>query len=129
MFTDSQPIVMRQCVLKNSIVIPLILFLTFLFSSIESVAEIKSAWGPNTEDDLVERLIFRWLRCYQESAPFSLGCLTLNPMKVKKDYNFLRKGSVMITFEFYYRKDEASKGSIYNITFRAKCPIPSCEIH
>lgn len=40
---------MRHSLLRNSIVIPLILFLTLLFASIESAAQIKCVWDPNPE--------------------------------------------------------------------------------
>ena len=43
---------MRYRVLQNSIVTSLILFLTLLFSSIDSAAQIKLAWDPNTDADL-----------------------------------------------------------------------------
>jgi hypothetical protein len=43
---------MRHSFLRNSIVIFLILLLTLLFSSIESMAQVKLAWDPNTEPDL-----------------------------------------------------------------------------
>jgi hypothetical protein len=43
---------MRHCFLRNSIVILLILFLTLLFSSIESTAQIKLGWAPNPEPNV-----------------------------------------------------------------------------
>jgi hypothetical protein len=43
---------MRQSLLRNSIVTSLILFLTLLFSAIDSAAQIRLAWDPNTDADL-----------------------------------------------------------------------------
>ena len=43
---------MRYCALKNSIVTSLIPFLTLFFPSIDSAAQMRLAWNPNTESDL-----------------------------------------------------------------------------
>ena len=43
---------MRHSLLRNSILILLILFLTLFFSSIESTAQIKLGWDPNPEPDV-----------------------------------------------------------------------------
>ena len=63
-------------VLQNSIVTSLILFLTLLFSSIESVAQIKLAWDPNTEPDVAGYRVYYGTASRTYGAPINVGNVT-----------------------------------------------------
>jgi len=60
----------------NSIVISLILSLTLLFSSIESVAQIKLAWDPNTEPDVAGYRVYYGTASRNYGAPINVGNAT-----------------------------------------------------
>jgi len=49
---------MRHFLLRNLVVTSLILFATLLFSSIDSVAQLRLAWDPNTEPDVAGYWIY-----------------------------------------------------------------------
>jgi len=76
--------------LRNSIVIPLILFLTLLFSSIESVAQIKLAWDPSTGPDVAGYRVYCGIASRTYGAPIDVGNVTtytLNGLSPAVVYN------------------------------------------
>ena len=76
--------------LRNSIVIPLILFLTLLFSSIESVAQIKLAWDPSTGPDVAGYRVYCGIASRTYVAPIDVGNVTtytLNGLSPAVVYN------------------------------------------
>jgi hypothetical protein len=67
---------MRYSVLQNSIVTSLILFLTLLFSSIGSAAQIKLAWNPNIESDLAGYKVYYGTASGTYGTPINVGNVT-----------------------------------------------------
>ncbi len=67
---------MRHSLTRNSIVISLILFLTLLFCSIESVAQIKLAWDPNIEPDLAGYKVYYGTASRTYRTPINVGKVT-----------------------------------------------------
>jgi len=61
---------------RKSIVISLILFLTLLFCSIESVAQIKLAWDPNTEPDMAGYRVYYGTASRTYGTPIDVGNVT-----------------------------------------------------
>jgi hypothetical protein len=67
---------MRYCVLQNSIVTSLILFVTLLFSSIDSAAQIKLAWDPSTDADLAGYKVYYGGASRTYGPPIDVGKVT-----------------------------------------------------
>jgi hypothetical protein len=67
---------MRYCVLQNSIVTSLILFLTLSLSSIGSAAQIKLAWNPNIEPDLAGYKVYCGTASGAYGTPINVGNVT-----------------------------------------------------
>ncbi len=61
---------------RKSIVISLILFLTLLFFSIESVAQIELAWDPNTEPDIAGYRVYYGTASRAYGTPINVGNVT-----------------------------------------------------
>ena len=67
---------MHHSLLRNLIVTSLILFISLLFSSIDSAAQIRLAWDPNTESDLAGYGIYYGTASRTYGAPINVGNVT-----------------------------------------------------
>ncbi len=62
--------------MRNLIVTSLILFLSLLFSSTDSAAQIRLAWNPNAESDLAGYLLHYGTASRTYGAPIDVGDAT-----------------------------------------------------
>ena len=62
--------------MRNLIVTSLIFFLSLLFSSTDSAAQIRLAWNPNTESDLAGYLVHYGTASRTYGAPINVGNAT-----------------------------------------------------
>ena len=67
---------MNNSLLRNLIVTSLILFLSLLFSSTVSAAQIRLAWNPNAESDLVGYAVYYGTASRTYGAPIDVGNAT-----------------------------------------------------
>ncbi|MEI9476673.1 MAG: fibronectin type III domain-containing protein [Deltaproteobacteria bacterium] len=67
---------MHHSRLRNLIVTSLILFLSFLFSTIDSAAQIRLAWNPNSESDLAGYGVYYGTASRTYGAPINVGNVT-----------------------------------------------------
>ena len=71
---------MRHLLLRKLILASLILFLSLLFYSIDSAAQVRLAWNPNTESDLGGYRIYYGTASRSYGSPVNVGRVTSYPL-------------------------------------------------
>ncbi len=93
---------------RKSIVISLILFLTLLFCSIESGAQIKLAWDPNTEPDMAGYRVYYGTASRTYGTPIDVGNVTtytLNGLSQRVVYYITVTAYNMANYESAYSNE------------------------